>query len=384
MANEHIKALLGHLPPKHFLRQMIPLEDYSPFLQYLDETFHICLECFDRLETPEEKKKSLADKLRNPEQFYSALAEAETLAFLGERGLHLDIEPLAPQAGPDFRVVCNGFETFVEVLSLEEDAAERESGLASAYVLERMRKALTKYMITFRFHAGFKAYQRPLKIAVKKAQQVLAELQQAGSPQATLYYFNERDSIVRIGELQFQLPDAPSASDLALWERVRQCGFVVTYKLDESLGPGNHSIISTGMGFRQVDDIGRVRRILGDKLRQLPNQARNLIVLNYSHYPLSEHEILDSIYGTTYFSFHVGQEGPLQEHRRANGFFASTTRVQAVAGVNRDTLGSIPKPRWTVFPTNNAQACDRMTLPQLQLFGDVPENLEDLAAQPEN
>lgn len=360
---------------------MRPLARCSPFVVYVDTLIGSCITALQAQDASEEKRRVLVDKLRNSPQFYSALAEVETHVFLHSHGLAIDIEPMAPQAGPDFRVRGETFGAFVEVRTLQNEEWEHKSDLVSAYVYQRMEKTPSKYFIDFDFDDSYQAYQPRLKRAVARAQHVLRDIEQKGIRKATLYYFDEGHFLVRPnGDLRLGEEEAVDRESLELYEKNHTCGFRVQYEALDVDKADNYTIISAGKA-RWIDPSGRLRKRLLEKLDQLPKHERNIVILDWSNCAMGEHDFLNALYGTLALTIRIGHPEEMTSRRRGDGFFLSTTRVQAVVGLNRHLAGETPQPRWVVFPTNNPNSSQRYSLEELGLFGDVPDDLRHLAAQ---
>jgi len=374
---ENILRLFGELPKEHPLRRMLPLDQCAAFVAYVDSISEQCLAALERYRVTAEGRRRLIDKLRNPPQFYSALSEIEVFAFLSTKELEVILEPLFPEQGADFQVDREGFSAFVEVCSLGPDETEVQENLASAYVIQRMRKSPSRYFISFQIDAGYRAYQKPLKDAIRTVQRVLNRVANAQLESAALYYFDPNDHVL-FENSDFNLPVDANLEQLALHGKLARCGFEVHFSALEVEIPSNYVGVSSG-GVRYLNLSDRLRRTLVHKIPQLRPQEKNIVFLDWSNCATSEHDLMEALYGTTYFAAPLRDGQKMTRDRRNDGFFASTTRVQAVVGLTRTVDGPVPRLRVMVFPTNNQNAVQRMSLENLSLLGDVPDDLRELA-----
>jgi hypothetical protein len=325
------------------------------------------------LNLSDERRARLVAKLLNSAEFYSVLPEVETLVFLEERGLAPAPEPMAPAAGPDFAVARGTFSALVEVCSLGGESIDREFNLIAAYISQKMQKTPSRYLVVFDI-SGAKPYSALLRRTCVSAQRFLRTLEAHGAVSGTLYLsedaqthsFENGDFV--LGEQDFANPEK-----LQLQEVTQRCPIRISYELTES-EPGNHTC-TTGGG-TWFDSADRIRGALSRKLRQLPRDRRNVLIVDWSHSALDEHDFLSALYGRTYLNYELGQ-APREGWRR-DGFFSQTTRVQAVVSLNRNLCARI-EPSWTVFPTDNPESPNRMTLEELHLFGELRKDLIPLA-----
>jgi hypothetical protein len=372
----NITALLGDLPKKHILRLMRPLEQCAYFLHYVETLFGEHIASINALNLSEEKRTRIVSKLLDPRAFYSILAEVEALVHFCGQGLSPVPEPMYPNAGPDFQVTLEGVTAFVEVCSLATDDADRDFNLISGYIHGKMEKVPSRYSVSFDLSETIAPYSPLLKRACNAVRRFIGELQETRAEEGTLYTSSDGGINSFIGgDFVLEESDYGDCEKLQMQERLHSCPVRVHFKLMD-VQPGNHSMTTCGgawLGGRE-----RIRRVLSDKLDQLPRGQRNVIVVDWSHLSgAGEHDFLDALYGTSHLAYELGNRN-VREYRGEDGFFSLNRRVQAVVALNRSIAGEL-KARWTVFPTNNEAADDRMNPDQLRLFGEIQPDLERLA-----
>lgn len=344
---------------------------------YIEVLFGKCIAAMNALNLPGQKRTQIIHKLLDSPAFYSILPEIEALVYFYERGLEPVPEPMFPNVGPDFRVMRVGFVAFVEVASLAADESDRDFNLVSEYVHQKMEKTRSRYLVMFDLSAAVLPYSPLLKRACNAAKRFLGQMEAAQAQKGTLYVSRDGEAISFVGgDFVLEERDYLDPRKLEMQERLHGVPARVSYELAEVDQPGNYSMTTTGGAWLGGRD--RIRGVLLDKLRQLPRNERNLIVVDWSYLSgTGEHDFLDALYGTSHIAYQLGGHN-VREYRDEDGFFARSRRVQAVVALNRNITGEL-KPRWTVFPTNNAEAEGRMNLEQLRLFGEVQLDLERFA-----
>jgi hypothetical protein len=136
-----------------------------------------------------------------------------------------------------------------------------------------------------------------------------------------------------------------------------------------------------------VKDHKRLKQILNDKRKQLPNASRGIIVLEVSKlFMLSDFSIERALYGDLGFALPpvkgpgdaVGDAIWIRNNR---GFFGRTSRVSAIVIQKRKVEDGQVKNEWRVYPTNRANADTiQLALAELRRFGNV-EDREHLSGE---
>ncbi len=129
-----------------------------------------------------------------------------------------------------------------------------------------------------------------------------------------------------------------------------------------------------------VKDHERLKRILDDKRRQLPEGSRGIIVLDVSElFMLSDFSIERALYGDLIgeFSRVSRPDEPVGEmtwRRNTKSFLIHTSRVSAVVIQKRRVEGGEVKIERHVYPTHRANADTiRLNLDELKRLGDIGE-----------
>lgn len=355
---------------------MEPLENCSYFLHYTDALFGKCIAAMNDLNVSKEKRTRIVHKLLDSPAFYSILPEVETFVCLYEQRLSPELEPQFPGVGPDFWVRRDKFTSFVEVCSLATDQSELDFNLVGHYVHQKLQKTPSKYLIVFDVSRKLQPYSPFLKRSCNAARHFLSVLEEAATRKGTLYISDDGEPIQFIGgDFVLEKADFLNAEKLRVHEQLQECPVRISYELADVEQPGNYSMTTGGGSW--LGGCDRIRGVLLDKLRQLPKKQRNIIILDWSYSATGEHDFLDALYGTSQIAYGLG-ENNVEFYHEKDGFFAKTSRVQAVVALNRNISGEL-KPRWTVFPTNDVNADNRMTLEQLRLFGELASDLEGFA-----
>ncbi len=320
-------------------------------------------------------------------EFSSTLSEIEWAVLLGDKDFVVTMEPFAPKKGPDLRVDRNGHSYFLEIRSVGPSESDRRFSGSSADIFRRLERVPSSYYVSIAFEPGFLAHSKELKAAVSTVVGTLTRLKHARTEKATLYYFSPSDTILNIGgDIEWQTIDYGNRKEWQRYERSEQSGFIARFvdlrKEREKTLVGTHTL-----SMRPDTSHLRLRGILQRKRTQLPKGSRGILVIDGSGWLTDEEAFLSSLYGDLVFHIPIGpyetQRGNARLSRTPTGFFGKSSRVSAVVWYSRNVSSDGPVEATSkVYPTNRADSdAIRLTLDELRCFGQIPDDLEKLAAE---
>lgn len=378
----NITAMLGQLTVKHPLVRLAPFR--PEFLRYFDGLLSQADEALTALNATSDQRKVLREKLLNGDGFFPAVTEVEALVHLRAANFALAIEPTYPLRGPDFLASAESFTCFVEVRSIGPEEWELGAELKFEYIRKKFEKVTSLYAAHFQVPDSYIAYSPQLKRAVTTAVRVLRELEQLGKAHATLYYFGEGD--FHVSEQNLMLDPFALCWSEEQAEVQTRCLLPTTLSVDYQRIFSNP--VSEGVAFgddvRWLDPLSRIRGILNSKIKQLPGDARNVIILDISHANVRENQVEEALYGSARIDVLHSVDGHLlgiEQRRNNDGFFKTTTRIKAIVTVRRVIAGDSMDTIWTVFPTSNAASNDRLTRAEARRFGVLADGVESLLAE---
>ena len=374
--------------PQHLLGKWHKKSAENPVTRYADELVGVVLE----RRSVECDATRLASKLKG--EFVETLTELGYAVFLAEQGCHVAMEPLAPAAGPDLLAVKER-EYYVEIRKVGLDEAHAAADLASEDVFERLRNTPSRHIVVISMTEEYSAYSAELKQAVRVVRGMLADLGKRQVPKATLYYHGPRDYRLWEGEEGKPAYDYKNGKKLATQIRDEDWKRSARFKarFDDTGQESAHTgvgVLPLGAHRHRVEPDQtylRLRSILRKKKnKQLPKGASGIILLEITDLAklmLDDFTLERCLYGDEVMTVRAVPGGDDFRHkiqRVPNGFFLQTSRVSAVvieaAKVETDRV--VVNRR--VYPTNNPQAVV-LKLSELQLFGTVPPDLENLCAE---
>ena len=373
--------------PNHLLGKWYKKDPDNSVTKYTDELVGIALE------EPALKcdLPRLATKLQG--EFVDTLTELGYAVFLTRQGMRVTMEPTAPAAGPDLKVVKDkGY--FVEVRKVRLDDVHAAGDLATEDVFERLCNTPSHYSIVISMTDEFSAHSPQLKQAVRMVRRTMDDLAARRVQRATLYYNNLNEMELREGnqvapEYDYGNPErlARQIRDQEWMGNVRfKAQFDDTCQMQPRTAVG---VLPLGPHRRHLepdDTYLRLRSILRKKQKQLPKGKPGIIVLEISdlgRLMVDEFTLARTLYGDLLV---VIRGGPGAEHfphemqRKPNGFFMGTTRLSAVVVETVKIDGEGVVATREVFPTNNPSA-EVLSLAELNLFGTIAEGHENLCAE---
>jgi hypothetical protein len=378
----NITTFLGSISSKHPLVKIAPFR--PDFLVYFDNLLSRAVLILDSLPGAKEQRLVLRDKLCDRNGFFAAVTEVETLIHLANAKFNLIIEPMYPARGPDFLAEKNTFRCFVEDRSIGPEEHEIGLDLKFEYLQKKLEGVPSRYALHFDIPDQYVVYSPELKRAVHTALRVLKDVENAGKKEAALYYFGNGDYQLLNKNLLVSGYDLnASEEELEIQSRCMQPGILcVDYqRVSEEPETG---LFALGDEARWLQPQSRIRSVLSSKIDQMVKGERNIIVLDISHANVTETNVADALYGSV--GFEIGLQPAIQrpavvgQKRKNDGFFRNTTRMQAVVAVRRVARNNSLDTVWTVFPTNNAAAHMRLTIAELQQFGEIASGTKSLAA----
>lgn len=335
----------------------------------------------------------LANKIKSKADFVPTLAEMETAVYLAEQGFTVTLEPLAPQKGPDLRADWEGIPYFVEVrtVGFSEDEDRRQA--VTAEVFAKLNAIPSSYQVMLTVSDEYKSGSIELRDAIRAVVECLDELKKRNAKQAVLYYVNKNEAVLRLPGAHInqtcqsiiqrenfvakfestgrELPSTPAS----LMRKHHPPKPISDLKKLADDPPGS------------VKDHKRLKSILDEKRRQLPEGSRGIIVLEVSElFMLSDFSVERALYGDWVVEFPrvtgPGEAvGEMRDRRNNRGFLLHTSRVSAVVIQKRSVENGDVKNKWRVYPTNRANADTiRLSLAELRRFGEV-EDREHLCAE---
>jgi hypothetical protein len=313
----------------------------------------------------------LADKLKSVTQFVPTLAEMESAIFLAGQGFAVTLEPMAPQKGPDLRADWDGTPYFIEVRTVGFSENEDRRNLVSEEIFAKLNTVPSSYRVGLTVGEEYDPGSSQLKGAIAAVVSSLEGLKELGAKEGTLYYAGEGKALlVRPGV----------TLDEKHYRIMEEANFIVRFEHQgkESSGTPAYFMERRKNITEPVRDHERLRRILDDKRRQLPEGSRGIIVLDVSELlMLSEFSIERALYGDLIVEFpRVNGPGePVGEmtwRRNTKSFLIHTSRVSAVVIQKRRVEAGEVKIERHVYPTHRANADTiRLNLAELKRLGDV-------------
>lgn len=322
----------------------------------------------------------LASKLKSKTDFVSTLAEMELAVFLGAQGFQVTLEPMAPAKGPDLQADWQGTPYFLEVRTVGFSQDEQRRDAVTDEIFAKLNAIPSSYTVMLTVSKDYKHGSSEVREAIRTLVQSLDELKKRKAQKATLYYASKSEAVLK-------LPDANI--DEQCRDIIERSSFVAQF---DSVGYDQPGTPATLMEPRKhppqpVDDHERLKSILDDKRKQLPEGARGIVVLEVSElFMLSDFSVERALYGDWIVEFPrvSGPSEPVGEmtdRRNNRGFLLHTSRVSAVVILRRSVENGEVKNSWRVYPTNRANSDTiRLSLAELGRFGDL-EDREHLCAE---
>ncbi len=393
--NETTSELLGEewveremlcADPRHLLGRWYRKSVDNPVTRYVDELAGFVLN--SGAVTCDTAR--LATKLKG--EFVETLIEMDYAVFLGKQGFKVTMEPFAPKAGPDLLGV-RGYEYYFEMRKVGVDEVHAAADLASEDVFARLCGTPSRYGILISMTDEYSAFSPQLKRALRVVETVLRDLGEKHVRKARLFYHGPTDYILREGddvEPDFDYSDGEKlAAQIREFEREKGARFVARFddtgQENSRTQVGVHPLGSDPHLLEPDQTYLRLRRILHKKRDQLPKGSRGIIVLELSDLDklmVDQYTIESSLYGELQMTWRAappGEDFQVDENRKPNGFFLTTSRVSAVV-VERVKITDGFSVSREVFLTNNPQAAV-LTLGELGSFGTIAEGLEHLCAE---
>jgi HEPN domain-containing protein len=385
--DEWIKEEVLRADPEHPLGRWYRKSPDSSVIRYTEELADFVLNS-GRIKCDTSR---LASKLKG--EFVDTLVELGYAVFLARRGGTVTMEPTAPKSGPDL-LVAKDESYYVEMrrVGLDEDHAAVDA--ATEDVFARLCSTPSRYSIALSMTNDYTAYSPKLKRASRHVASALKDLEAKGWPEAVLYYHGPTDWAVReqdVRNMKFDYSDgAKLAAQMQEFERAREATFVARfYDSGKQQDRTPVSVLSLGNARESLQPDQtylRLRGILNKKREQIPKNSRGVILLEISalaklmvnHFTISR-----ALYGDLLLKPVAAVEGEgfdWDMSRVANGFFLGTSRVSAVVVEEADVGKAEIAFNRTVYPTNNPRA-SVLTLAELELFGTIAEDLENLCAE---
>ena len=328
----------------------------------------------------------LAAKLKA--DFVPTLVEMGYAVFLGRKGFHVIMEPLAPRRGPDLVACQDRSEYFVEIRKVGLDEACAAADSAALELFNRLQRTPSRFTVLISMTPEFSAYSPQLKRAAKAVGELLKTLPDKQVKKATLCWDLDEQMLAE-GDPE-ENPGNNDPDKLLAYidrlERIRKAPFVARF--DDTGADNDHTPIAvharrTDPQNPQPDNTHlRLRTIIHDKRDQLPKASRGIIVLELTELEklaIDHFTLLSALYGDLQLTITKpaeGQEYGFSVSDRRNGFFGQTSRVSAVV-VERIRIGTAVEFSREVFPTNNARAF-LLTQSELKCFGTIAEDLKHL------
>jgi hypothetical protein len=372
--------------PQHLLGRWYRKSVDNPLTRYVDELAGFVLN--SGAVTCDTAR--LATKLKG--EFGETLIEMDYAVFLAKQGFKVTMEPSAPKAGPDLLGV-RGHEFYFEMRKVGLDEVRAAADLASEDVFTRLCGTPSRYGILISMTDEYSAFSPQLKRALRVVVTVLKDLGEKHVQKASLFYHGPTDYALREGdegEPDFDYSDGEKlAAQIREFEREKRARFVARFddtgKENPRTSVGVHPLGSDPHLLKPDQTYLRLRRILHKKCDQLPKGSRGIIVLELSDLEklvVGQYTLESSLYGELQMTLRAappGKDFQVDENRKRNGFFLTTSRVSAVV-VERVKIGDDFSFSREVFPTNNPQAAV-LTLGELKSFGTIAEGLENLCAE---
>jgi len=322
----------------------------------------------------------LADKLKSVNQFVPTLAEMESAIFFAGQGFAVILEPMAPQKGPDLRADWEGTPYFIEVRTVGFSEKEDQRNSVSEEIFAKLNTVPSSYQVGLTVGEEYEPGSPQLKGAIAAVVNCLEAFKELGTKEGTLYYAGKGKALlVRPGV----------TLDEKHYRIMEEANFIgrFVHGGKESSGTPAYFMEKRKDITEPVRDHERLRRILDDKRRQLPEGSRGIIVLDVSElFMLSDFSIERALYGDWIVEFPrvYGPGEPVGEptsRRNTRSFLLHTSRVSAVVIQKRRVEAGEVKIERHVYPTHRANADTiRLSLAELRRFGDVGDR-EHLSAE---
>jgi hypothetical protein len=379
------REFLGPVP-EHFLGKWYQKSKDNPVTRYADKLVGYALQRTSlQCDVPR-----LATKLQG--EFVDTLVELGYAVFLVDQVAEVLMEPTAPLAGPDLRVVRGEAKYFVEIRRVQLDEAHASGDLAAEDVFERLCSTPSRHSVVISMTDRYGAFSPELKRAVHRVRMMLGDLEKRGIAKATLYYYGLEEFGVREGdeaEAPYDYLDAQRlAEQIRDEEWKRDATFVARFDdtgvRNERTAVGVLSLGEARARLKPDETYLRLRTLLTKKHKQLPKDSPGIILLDISDLAklmVDRFTIERTLYGDLGVVFGDQAEGyPHDLRRKPNGYFMRTTRVSAVVIQTTEVTPDAVRIGREVFPTNNPNA-RVLTREELQLFGTIAEGLENLCAE---
>src|SRR6266700_1105364 len=314
--------------------------------------------------------KVLADKLKSVKGFVPTLAEMESVTFLAARGFTVTLEPTAPEKGPDLRADWEGVPYFVEIRTVGFSENEDRRNGVTEEIFAKLNTVSTSYFVRLTVGEEYEPRSPKLKDAIAAVITSLEALKERSAKEATLYYAGKDNAVLVLLGVSLN-EKCHSIMDHA--------DFIAQFNHQgkESSGTPASLLEQRKDPTQPVKDHERLKRILDDKRRQLPEGSRGIIVLDVSElFMLSDFSIERALYGDLIgeFSRVSRPDEPVGEmtwRRNTKSFLIHTSRVSAVVIQKRRVEGGEVKIERHVYPTHRANADTiRLNLDELKRLGD--------------
>jgi len=332
--------------------------------------------------------KDLRRKLKS--EYDPTIAEMESAVFLAEQGFVVTLEPTAPKKGPDILAEREGIPYLVEIREAGFSWDENRIHSISKEIFARLNIVPSSYSVAFTIGDGYVANSAKLKAAIGVVIDALELLKEKKLRSATLFYAHPNGKLLNPGgDLADSRGMMVSGGGKQYQEIVEKADFVARFTQVGKEQTGTPATLSRKLQFppEPVKTHERLKNILIDKCSQLPNDSRNIIVLEVSEqFMLSDFTIISALYGDLEVGFPraSGPGEPVGEmitRRNERGFFGLTARVSAIVIHKRVMTKSRIMSSWQVYPTNRANADTiRLSLTELKRFGDI-EDRKHLSAE---
>lgn len=322
----------------------------------------------------------LANKIKSKTDFVSTLAEMESAVFLAKQGFKVTLEPLAPAKGPDIQADWEGTPHFVEIRTVGFSENEDRRDAVTNEIFAKLNVIPSSYTVMLTISKDYKHGSIELRDAIIGLVRCLDELKQQNAKEAVLYYAGKNDAVLK-------LPDAninEKCQDI-----IQRANFIARFNSVGYMLPGTPASLMEPLEHppKPSNDHERLKRILDEKRRQLPEGSRGIITLEVSEqFMLSDFSIERALYGDLIVEFPMVNSpaervGDAELRRNKRGFLLRTSRVSAVVIHTRTIEDGRVNSRWRVYPTNRANPDTiRLTLAELKRFGDL-EDREHLCAE---
>lgn len=270
-------------------------------------------------------KVALARKLTA--EYTSTLAEIEVAAHLLEQGFGLVLEPAAPAKGPDLRADIGGKSYFIEVRAVSDSEDDERFNAVSSEIFARLNETPSRHTVEVTVGDSCIAGSGELKKAIDQIVNALSVMKDKKWEQARLFH-SAWGSILDPG------------TGLSAKEKELAAKAEIIAEFRDTGKEQGKTAASAWRPYKSPPEPDqtheRLKRILGKKKTQLPENSRGILVFDVSElFMLSDFSIVSALYGDLVVRLIAPSTpgAPIGDptlFRNGRGFFGKSSRVSAV------------------------------------------------------